>query len=275
MTMKFEIKARFNAKILFEFEADSLKVAVELAVEKRVSLEGAYLRGAYLRGADLRGADLEGADLRGADLRGAYLRGAYLRGAYLRGADLRGAYLRGAYLRGADLEGADLRGADLEGADLRGADLEGADLRGAYLRGADLEGADLRGIKKDFFEKLSKAKAEAVGLYDALMCGRIDGTSYEGPCACFVGTIANIRKEEYDHLGIDLRPDSNSPTERWFLGIRKGETPESNQIAKITADWLKEFMQENEITIPKYKLISSLDRPELFTEQPTVEEQGA
>jgi len=132
--MKFEIKSRWSASILFSLETESLKLCVQAAVKG-----GAYLGGAYLGGADLRGAYLRGAYLGGADLRGAYLRGADLGGAYLRGADLRGADLRGAYLRGAYLRGADLGGADLGGADLGGADLGGADLRGAYLRGADGE----------------------------------------------------------------------------------------------------------------------------------------
>ena len=74
--MKFTIKHRHSASVLFECETDSLLMAVKMAIES--------------------GADLRGADLRGADLRGAYLRGAYLGGAYLRGADLRGADLRGA-----------------------------------------------------------------------------------------------------------------------------------------------------------------------------------
>lgn len=132
------------------------------------------------------------------------------------------------------------------------------------LRGADLEGADLGDIKKDFFERLSKAKAEVSGLYDALIRGKINGSSYKGECACFCGTIANIRKENYAEMKIDLRPDSNCPTERWFLAIRKGDTPENNQVSAVTADWLKEFMKANEIAIPQYKLVSSIEKPELF-----------
>ncbi|MGB0817797.1 MAG: pentapeptide repeat-containing protein [Candidatus Puniceispirillaceae bacterium] len=134
--MKFEIKKRFSADVIFTADIDCKETA-SFSVKVGLAVKAAYLRGAYLRGADLEGADLEGAYLEGADLEGAYLRGADLEGAYLEGADLRGADLRGADLRGADLEGA-----DLEGADLRGADLRGADLEGAYLEGADLEGAN-------------------------------------------------------------------------------------------------------------------------------------
>ncbi|HEF4749723.1 TPA: pentapeptide repeat-containing protein [Burkholderia multivorans] len=101
--MKVEILNRWTLKVIFECEADSMKVAVELAFK-----QGANLRGANLRGANLSGANLRGADLRGANLRGANLSDAYLSGAYLSGANLSGANLRGADLRGADLSGADL-----------------------------------------------------------------------------------------------------------------------------------------------------------------------
>ena len=131
--MQIEIKNRFTGSLIFECDAASLKVAVELAVSKKIGARGADLRGADLRGADLSSAYLSGADLRGADLRGADLSSAYLSGADLRGADLRGADLSSADLRDAYLGGADLRGADLRGADLSSADLSSADLSGAKI----------------------------------------------------------------------------------------------------------------------------------------------
>jgi pentapeptide repeat protein len=152
--MKFEIKSRRNGSILFSFETESIKLAVEAAVKKGADLEGAYLEGADLKGADLKGAYLKGADLEGADLEGAYLKGADLEGADLEGAYLKGAYLEDADLKDAYLEGADLKGADLKGADLKGADLEGAYLKGAYLKGADLKGADLEGAYIPVIENL-------------------------------------------------------------------------------------------------------------------------
>ena len=76
--MKNEIAHRFSGAILFAVEAESWRLALEIAVKQ----------GANLRGADLWGADLGDANLRGADLRDANLRGANLGGANLRGADL-------------------------------------------------------------------------------------------------------------------------------------------------------------------------------------------
>ena len=39
-----------------------------------------------------------------------------------------------------------------------------------------------------------------------------------------------------------IRPNSGRPAERWFMGINKGDTPETNQISKLTVEWLDEFV---------------------------------
>ena len=260
--IKIEIKNRFTGSILFEWESENntIKETIERANLEGANLKGAYLEGAYLKGANLEGANLEGAYLEGAylmgaNLGGANLGGAYLEGAYLKGAHLKGAYLKGAYLERANLEranlmGANIIGANLDGANLDGAYLDGAYLKGAYLKGANLEGANLEGaylkdanlsrIKYDFFGRLLTHKNETEALKQAIIEGKVNGSVYEGECCCFVGTIANALKCNYTNLPI-LKPDPNSPTERWFLGIKKGDAPETNQISKITLEWIEEF----------------------------------
>jgi hypothetical protein len=121
--MKFEIRSWINGGVLFSFETESFKLAVQAAVSKRVSL-----RCANLRSADLRYVDLFSADLRSADLRSANLRSADLRSANLRSADLRSADLRSANLSYVDLSYADLSYADLSYANLHSADLRSANL---------------------------------------------------------------------------------------------------------------------------------------------------
>jgi hypothetical protein len=32
------------------------------------------------------------------------------------------------------------------------------------------------------------------------------------------------------------------PAERWFLAIKSGDTPETNPVAKITLEWIDEFL---------------------------------
>ena len=114
--MKFEIKSRWDASVLFSIETNNFRLAVEAAVKSRADLSGANLYGADLSGANLSGANLSGADLSRADLFRADLSRANLSGANLYGANLYGANLYGANLYGANLSGANLSGANLSGA---------------------------------------------------------------------------------------------------------------------------------------------------------------
>ncbi len=148
---------------------------------------------------------------------------------------------QGAYLKGADLEGADLEGADLEGAYLKGAYLEGAYLKGAYLEGADLEGP-----KEDFFKVLSAAPQEVAGLRAAMVGGKINGSTYQGDCACLVGTIANVRGCSYQSIE-GLKPDSYRPIEKWFTMFSPGHTPKNHGGMKVTLGWLDEWVKKNEV----------------------------
>ncbi len=98
---------------MFECEAQSLKVAVEMAIKA--------------------GADIQSADLRYANLHSANLRSA----------DLCNANLHSANLSYADIRDADLSYADLSSADLISADLISTDLRSANLNYADLSSANI------------------------------------------------------------------------------------------------------------------------------------
>ncbi len=180
--MIFEIKSRFDGKILFSLETKSLKLCVEAAVKS--------------------GADLSGADLRGA---------------YLSGADLRGAYLSGAYLSG------------------------------AYLSGAYLSGADLRDVRADFLAEVLNLPNELEFLRDALKDGRVDGSTYCAECACLAGTLAHAKGIAWTQYrggsiknGRTFTADSSSPRERFFLGIAKGDTPETNPMSRIALEWTNE-----------------------------------
>lgn len=110
----------------------------------------------------------------------------------------------------------------------------------ANLSEADLSEADLSVIKNDFWAKLLKLKNEIPAFKEKIIAGQIDGSCYEGACCCFVGTFANIKGCDYKKLE-GVYPDSGSPTEKWFMGISQGHTPESSQIVKITMEWIEEF----------------------------------
>lgn len=137
-----------------------------------------------------------------------------------------------------------------EYANLRDTDLSHADLSGANLRDADLSG-----VKEDFTSKLLVLKPEVSGLYKAVMDGRIDGSTYTGECACFVGTIANNMGVNRSEIGIS--PDSESLTEKFFLAIAKGDTPENNPASLVIKDWLEEFMSQESIKIPLRSILWS------------------
>ena len=94
--------------VIFKHEAEnnSIKLTVEEAVKKNVSLNRADLTVADLTGADLTGANLSWADLIGANLEDAKFKDANLKGAILEGADLKGADITGAVLNAAHLNGA-------------------------------------------------------------------------------------------------------------------------------------------------------------------------
>ena len=138
--------------------------------------------------------------------------------------------------------GANLTGADLTGADLTDANLRGADLTGANLRGADLTGANLDPIRDDLFAVLSAAPTEVKALIAALEAGRVDGSTYEGECACLIGTIANARGCEYTELGPILRANSDRPIERFFLAIKKGDTPDTNDLCRLALAWSETWL---------------------------------
>ena len=116
-----------------------------------------------------------------------------------------------------------------------------ANLRGADLYGANLYGADLDKLPKSYINSCSRdmlfifehLKSELPGLRKALVEGKINGTQYEGDCACLIGTLGKLDG------GIDnvcetipfYEKGVENPSESWFLNIREGDTPENNQFS--------------------------------------------
>ena len=231
-----EIRHRWTDRVIYTADCGTLREAVLGAVA-----EGANLSGANLRAADLSAADLSEAELRGADLSAADLRGADLRAANLSEANLHAANLSEANLHAANLSEADLHAANLSEADLREANLRGANLSEANLRGANLSEANLTPIRDDIWAVLSASPAEVPGLREAIVAGRVDGTAYEGDCACLVGTLANARHCHYTQIP-GLTPNAWRPAESFFLCIQKGSTPKNSQHAKLAVEWIDEWL---------------------------------
>jgi hypothetical protein len=87
---------------------------------------------------------------------------------------------------------------------------------------------------------------ELEALRDALACGKVDGSTYSGDCACLAGTLAKARGiERYQgsHIKngvVTFTADARSPRERFFTAIRGGDTPETNPAAEIALEWTNE-----------------------------------
>ena len=204
-------------------------------------LSGADLHDANLSRANLSRANLSRANLNDADLSDANLSRAYLIGAILNDTSLSRADLSGAYLSRAKFRGADLSRADLSRAFLRDVNFSGADLSRANLSGADLRDANLNEVREEFFAKNSQQPEEVPGLRGLLMEGRIEGTSYDGDCSCYVGSLERLANQHGKECRIQRDP--RSLIERWFLGIKRGDTPETNPISAIVVEWIDEWTE--------------------------------
>jgi hypothetical protein len=156
---------------------------------------------------------------------------------------LDGVNLSGAYLRDAYLSGADLSNADLSCADLSDADLSSANLSGANLSGTDLRAADLTFIRDDIWAVLSSAPAQVPGLIDALGNGRVDGSLYEGESTRLAGTIANVHDTDHPAPG-PRKKNMSRPAQRFFMAIKKGDTPKTSQFSRLALQWCEEWLDK-------------------------------
>ena len=129
----------------------------------------------------------------------------------------------------------------LEMAVAASADLGGANLGGANLRDANLGDANLVPIRDDVWAILSGAPSEVPTLLAKLRAGEVDGSCYEGDCACLVGTLANARGVNYTEL-CGVVPNASRLAETWFTGIHKGDTPETNPMAKHAETWIADWL---------------------------------
>ncbi|MGB6230737.1 MAG: hypothetical protein WBF53_11505, partial [Litorimonas sp.] len=80
------------------------------------------------------------------------------------------------------------------------------------------------------------------GVAEALRQGRVDGSTYSGECACLVGTIGNLKGVSGDALP----HNPSDPSERWFMMIKPGDTPDKGTgggfAAKLALEWVEEFI---------------------------------
>jgi uncharacterized protein YjbI with pentapeptide repeats len=216
---------------------------------KKADLTGANLTGAYLVWTNFLEVKFAGANLTNVNLARANLTRCDFTEATIVGADLTGAILKNVNLAGANLSWANLAWADLTDSNLAGTIIVGAkltevDFTGCNLTGCDLKTANLEPIKTDFIQAILKLPAEIPNLREKFIEGKINGSTYEGQCACLAGTIANNLGIKTDKLEkkFNYPVDSESPRERFCLAVRPGDTPENNQIAALFVQWIDEAL---------------------------------
>ena len=113
---------------------------------------------------------------------------------------------------------------------------EGADPCGANLRGANLKKLPqdyINQCSRDILFILEHLKTEVPGLRKALVDGKVDGSQYEGDCACLIGTLANVdggMKKVCEAIPF-YEKGTHNMGEAFFLNIREGDTPKNNSFA--------------------------------------------
>jgi hypothetical protein len=121
-------------------------------------------------------------------------------------------------------------------------------VKSAVANGADLGDADLVAVKQDFLAEVLRLPDELEFLRSAIAEGRIDGSTYDGDCACLAGTLVKSRHpdQKYSGYSIDVAPgvifhaNSYSPREVFFSAIRPGDTPKNNSASAIALAWTDE-----------------------------------
>ncbi|MBO1267068.1 hypothetical protein, partial [Arthrobacter cavernae] len=119
----------------------------------------------------------------------------------------------------------------------------GADLYGADLYGADLYGQTLDKLPRAFIEACSRdilfimehLKAEVPFLKEKLLAGEVDGSQYEGDCACLVGSLAKGKETSVANVCSTIpyyTKGTHNPGEQWFLNIHEGDMPADNAFSK-------------------------------------------
>ena len=125
------------------------------------------------------------------------------------------------------------------------ANLSSANLRSADLRSANLRFADLRSAKKwketEWFRQCSRdilfilgcLKAEVPALKKMLIEGKVDGSQYEGECACLIGSLANADGGVNNVCSAIpfYEKGLHNFGEQFFWQIRKGDTPETSEFS--------------------------------------------
>lgn len=134
---------------LFESNVDTLKEAIQNALNKGICLDNVDLSNQDLEGVQMAGASLQGANLEGANLAFSNMAGSNLSGTNVRKATFNGANLQGAYFKDSDLHGANFSNSNLNNVDFRHKSINNSILR---INAASFTNAKMFDVIMDFIE---------------------------------------------------------------------------------------------------------------------------
>ena len=120
----------------------------------------------------------------------------------------------------------------------------------ADLYGADLSDEQLLFFRDDIWAVMSGAALEAEGLRQAIADGKINGSVYEGECACLVGTIAKVAGKHYQDLPL-IKPNTSRPAEQFFMFIREGDKPDTSRWSKLALEWVDQWIANMKLAFGK------------------------
>ena len=131
---------------------------------------------------------------------------------------------------------------------LESAVLSGADLRNAIKKIEELPQQFVNICSRDMLFIFQHLKEELPFLREQLINGNVDGTQYEGKCACLIGTAANAKKNGNRIETICKQipyydKGTHNMGETWFLSIHVGDTPKSSIFAKHAVDLIDEILK--------------------------------
>jgi len=97
--------------------------------------------------------------------------------------------------------------------------------------------------RDDLIVVLDSAKAETPGLLAALQIGKVNGSCYDGECACLVGTLERMHGSPF------LPRDVNRPAEQLFMPIRPGMTPKNSAHVLVICEWIKDWAKDRGVSL--------------------------
>jgi hypothetical protein len=91
-------------------------------------------------------------------------------------------------------------------------------------------------------------KHELPYLRDKLVKGEIDGTQYDGDCACLIGSLGHGDESKVDKVCKAIpyyEKGLHNYGEQWFWNIKKGDTPKNNEFAEHALKLIDSVLEKN------------------------------